>query len=93
MTTLNTNIIKEIENKKRDKSAYGSQSSINCPHCSNQIDYYWSQFAGVQWAKCRTENCFDYKKETETKSIPRKKAKLILRKKPKLVRRKQLTLF
>lgn len=76
------NILKEIKNKKRHKGAYGSQSCIDCPYCNEKIDYYWSSFAGVEWAKCRTKNCFDYKK-----------SKLVLRKKPKLVKRKQLTLL
>jgi len=83
------NILKEIKNRKRNKGAYGSQSYIDCPHCNEKIDYYWSDFAGVEWAKCRTENCFDYKK---SKLVLRKKPKLKLRKKPKLVR-KQLTLI
>lgn len=90
---MGNSIINQIENKKRHKDSWGEQSYIDCPHCGGKIDYYWSDYAGVKWAECRTKNCFNYKKESETKSIPRKKAKLILRKKPKLVRRKQLTLF
>ena len=78
------NIIKEIKNRKKHKDSYGEQSYIDCPHCDEVIDYYYSQFAGVEWAKCRTENCFNYKK-----------SKLVLRKKPKLKlrKRKQLTLI
>lgn len=78
------NIIKEIENKKRHKDVWGQQSYIDCPHCNEKIDFYWTNYAGVKWAKCRTENCFNYKK-----------SKLVLRKKPKLRlrKRKQLTLI
>jgi len=84
------NILKEIENKKRHKDAYGEQSYIDCPHCNNgRILYYWSQFAGVEWAKCSTKNCFNYNKKLTSK----KKPKLLIRKKTKTIKNKQLTLL
>ena len=81
------NIIQEIENKRRHKDAQGLQSFIDCPKCSGELHFYWSQFAGVEWAECSTKNCFNYKKGKKPKLKLRKKTKLKLRKK------KQFTLI
>lgn len=78
-------VIDQIINKKRHKDSCGEQSYVVCPICGRAIDYYWSKFAGVEWAKCRTDGCYNYNR----KLIPRKKPKLIPRKKPKLKLRKR----
>jgi len=77
-------ILNEIINRKRHKDSCGEQAYIICPTCKNKIDYYWSQFAGVEWAKCRTEGCFTF-----TKLVRKKKPKLVRRKKPKLILRRR----
>jgi len=84
------NVLKEIENKRRHKDACGLQSFIDCPKCDGLVHFYYSKFAGIEWAVCSTKNCFNYKKK-KTPTL-RKKPKLVLRKKPKL-KRKQFTLL
>ena len=81
------NVLKEIENKRRHKDAQGLQSFIDCPKCDGLMHFYYSKFAGVEWAECSTKNCFNYKKGNKPKLKLRKKSKLILRKK------KQFTLI
>ena len=78
-------IIKLIEEKKRNKDAHGVESYILCPKCGREIDYYWSKFAGVERARCRTAGCFNYNKAL----VPKEKPKLIKRKKPILIPRKK----
>jgi len=92
------NILSKITNKTKHKVFCGVQGFIDCPDCnSGLIHYYWSHFAGVEWAECTTDGCFSYKKnKLKPKLVLKKKTKLILKKKPKLKLRKktnQRTLF
>lgn len=72
-------VIKLIENKKRNIYSCGEESYIFCPRCGKEIDYYWSKFAGVERARCRTPGCFNW-----NKSLIPKKPKLKLKKKSNL---------